>query len=1004
MKQTRLKCGQNGQFKRRLLHAALMSAFSGAAVANPTGPSVVNGQVSFNAQGNTLAITNTPNAIINWQSFSISGNETTRFVQQSAASAVLNRVTGIDPSMILGTLQSNGRVFLVNPSGIIFGAGSRVDVAGLVASTLNLNNQDFLAGRLNFTDGALAGRISNQGVITTPSGGSVILVAPQIENSGIITAPNGDVILAAGRSVRLGDTAAPNVLVEIQAPDTQAINVGDIVVAGGRASIYAGLIQQKGVVSADTAALNSAGKIVFKATKDVTIAAGSKTTANGASGGQITVQADSGSNLVFGDVSATGSTGKGGDIRLLGAQVGVAGNARINASGAAGGGSILLGGDYKGSNPDIQNARATYFGSEAIITADATDHGNGGHITLWSDEVTRAYGLISARGGTHSGNGGFVETSSKGYLEVTRAPALTAPNGIGGTWLLDPSNIEVISTVGTLDLSGGPIFTAVADNSTISNTVINAALDSGASVTLDTSNPLGTQSGDITVSAAITKSAGAPSGLTFLAHNNININAGISATNGSALNLVLTPDQDSIGGGIAAINSVTLDMGAHGSLLVPFGKELKVFGSNTVSAGLSNAGTLTVEPGASLTLNGTSNNTSTGTIDVWANDGAGNQGYSTLTVGGAMTNAGTIELRGDASSGYYATLNLSSATLANSGLIHSTLAGTGTISPANGMNLFGTGSVLTNTGTVQVDQPLTSNINSDQQFDTSGGTLQVAGGQVLQFSGGGTVVVGATSFGTGAGTVAVNGGTLNVASDTTVGGSGATLSLSSATVNGPGTLTNQGTLTLLNDTINAALTNQGTVKVFSSNTASAGLSNAGTLTVEPGASLTLNGTSNNTSTGTIDVWANDGAGSQGYSTLTVGGVMANAGTIGLVGDSNNGYYATLNLSSGTLANSGLIHSTLAGTGTISPSNIISLYGTGSVLTNTGTVQVDQTLTSNINGDRQFDTSGGTLQVAGGQVLQFSGGGTVVVGATSFGTGAGTVAVEWRTLNVAATRR
>ena len=102
--------------------------------------------------------------------------------------------------------------------------------------------------------------------------------------------------------------------------------------------------------------------------------------------------------------------------------------------------------------------------------------------------------------------------------------------------------------------------------------------------------------------------------------------------------------------------------------------------------------------------------------------------------------------------------------------------------------------MLTNTGTVQVDQPLTGNINGGQQFDTSGGTLQVAVGQVLQFFGGGTVVVGATSFGTGAGTVAVNGGTLNVASDTTVGAGGATLSLSSATVNGPGTLTNQGTL------------------------------------------------------------------------------------------------------------------------------------------------------------------------------------------------------------------
>ena len=97
MKHIRTHCGHNRQFKRRLLHAAIMSAFSGVAAANPSGPTVVNGQVTFSQQGNTLAITNSPNAIINWQSFSINAHETTRFLQQSASSAVLNRVSGIDP-------------------------------------------------------------------------------------------------------------------------------------------------------------------------------------------------------------------------------------------------------------------------------------------------------------------------------------------------------------------------------------------------------------------------------------------------------------------------------------------------------------------------------------------------------------------------------------------------------------------------------------------------------------------------------------------------------------------------------------------------------------------------------------------------------------------------------------------------------------------------------------------------------------------------------------------
>jgi filamentous hemagglutinin family protein len=91
--------------------------------ANPAGPVVVNGKVGFAQQGKQLTVTNTPGAIINWKSFSIARDEATRFAQQSPSSAVLNRVVGGDPSQILGALQSNGRVFLINPNGIVFGAG-----------------------------------------------------------------------------------------------------------------------------------------------------------------------------------------------------------------------------------------------------------------------------------------------------------------------------------------------------------------------------------------------------------------------------------------------------------------------------------------------------------------------------------------------------------------------------------------------------------------------------------------------------------------------------------------------------------------------------------------------------------------------------------------------------------------------------------------------------------------------------------------------------------------
>ena len=214
----------------KLISLAVASCFAREAVyANPTGPTVVNGQVSFHQQGNLLQITNSPNSIINWQSFWIGAGEITRCVQPSASSAVLNRVVTQDPSSILGALQSNGRVLLINPNGILFGAGAQIDVAGLVASTLKLSDADFLAGRLRFTEQPGAGSVVNQGAINTPQGGQVYLVGPAVTNGGIITSPRGEVILAAGNTVELVDPGTPSLRVEITAPDNQAINLGQIV-------------------------------------------------------------------------------------------------------------------------------------------------------------------------------------------------------------------------------------------------------------------------------------------------------------------------------------------------------------------------------------------------------------------------------------------------------------------------------------------------------------------------------------------------------------------------------------------------------------------------------------------------------------------------------------------------------------------------------------------------------------------------------------------------------
>ena len=232
----------------------LLAGWLGGPAAAPTGPQVVAGQATFSQQGNVFSITNTPNTIINWQSFGVEAGEITRFIQQSSDSAVLNRITGQDPTKILGALQSNGRVFIINPNGILFGKDARVDVNGLAASTLGMSNEDFLAGKRRFGgDGKPGASVANVGNITTPSGGSVFLIASSVENSGIITSPGGEVVLAAGHTVQLADSRNPDLHVVVAAPADRAVNLGQVIAAGGRIGIYGALVNQRGLVSADSA-------------------------------------------------------------------------------------------------------------------------------------------------------------------------------------------------------------------------------------------------------------------------------------------------------------------------------------------------------------------------------------------------------------------------------------------------------------------------------------------------------------------------------------------------------------------------------------------------------------------------------------------------------------------------------------------------------------------------------------------------------------------------------
>jgi filamentous hemagglutinin family protein len=454
--------------------------------ANPIGGTVVNGQASFATSGSTLTVTNTPGTIINWQGFSINANEATRFAQQSAASTVLNRVTGANPSNILGSLQSNGRVFLVNPNGIVFGAGSTIDVAGMVASTLNLSNADFLAGRHNYTAVPGAQNISNAGNIKAQDGGQIYLIAPNVENSGIITAPNGEVLLAAGNSVELVNTTNPNLRVSITAPAGNATNVGQLVANSGSLGLFGTLVKNTGTLSANSATLQG-GKIVLKAMQQVD--AGGNISAQGSGGGNISVLADmqNGTVNVTGKLDASApNAGNGGFIETSAAHVSIANSASVTTAATQGlAGTWLIdpvdftiaatGGDLTGT------ALSTSLGAGNVNIQSSTGaSGSAGNINV-NDTVTWSASTLTLNASnninintTMNGSGtaslalqygqGAVALNNTGTYNLNNAAQVNLPAGAHFSTKLGSdgatSNYTVITTLGaagsvtTTDLQG----------------------------------------------------------------------------------------------------------------------------------------------------------------------------------------------------------------------------------------------------------------------------------------------------------------------------------------------------------------------------------------------------------------------------------------------------------------------------------------------------------------------------------------------------------------------
>jgi filamentous hemagglutinin family protein len=430
--------------------------------------------------------------VIDWRSFDIGASETTQFIQPSSSSVTLNRVNSNSASMIDGRLIANGNIFIVNQNGVVFGNNAKVDVNGLVATTADIDNTNFMNGDFRFdrTSSNPNGTIVNNGEITAGEAGLVGLVAPNVINNGRITARLGRVQLSSGDRATVdlyGDG-----LIEVAADDATSTrlvqNTGRISAEGGTIAITAAagahmvnsLIRVSGELRAPAVGVRN-GKIIIAAEGSNALK-GNKASDKGNKTGTSTVIVQ---DAII-DVSGRKAGERGGSIEITGDHVALLSGTVIDASGDTGlsdttingnlsdirsgsaGGDIRIGGDYLGLGI-TPTAKNLYVDKDVLVLNDSITSGDAGRTIFWSDDTTQFYGNVYARAlgglpvdpltwhatlnpvitsnGQRRGNGGFVETSGHKHLDVGGYVDLTASDGDRGTYFLDPTDITVYGNV-----------------------------------------------------------------------------------------------------------------------------------------------------------------------------------------------------------------------------------------------------------------------------------------------------------------------------------------------------------------------------------------------------------------------------------------------------------------------------------------------------------------------------------------------------------------------------
>ncbi|QNN69891.1 beta strand repeat-containing protein [Thermomonas carbonis] len=453
MKKTTRK--QLRTIRRRRLALALVGAMAmpmmpALAQNIPNSGSVVNGSATIGQSGNEMTVTQTTKgAIIDWGSFNIGAGYGVTFDQQFGNTSVtLNRVVGFgystSASFIDGTLTSNGNVFIINPAGITFGSGAQVNVGGIVASTLNMSNADFLAGltsgQYRFVgNGSSAGAVYNSGQITTADGGTVGLIGSYIENSGTITANLGSVVFGATNDVTL---------------DFFGDGLTQVTVSGNGLGISDCTIDCTGGITSSGNVFAEGGHIEMRSNTMDGASAGNALFVDPANGGRI---------WISGNVVARTIGTREGSIIIdagqgnidLGGVDGRTGNVSANANNAGeNAGTIQLSGNQLfthlcyGTGPTDLCVANNRLG---LVTASA--FGAGGSAGEIQIDVNRLYhgGLLQAV--ANDGSGGLIDITADN-AEIYNWVFAYGNNGTGGTINIDANSLLLFR--GQQSWLGGP--------------------------------------------------------------------------------------------------------------------------------------------------------------------------------------------------------------------------------------------------------------------------------------------------------------------------------------------------------------------------------------------------------------------------------------------------------------------------------------------------------------------------------------------------------------------